>query len=217
MNHNTNPKNNGDSSDDRDQNSDKVCYREAKEYILSRMKNDLPDYLRYHSADHTLDVMRSAERIALQEGVNSEELLLLKTAALYHDSGFLVGTKNHEEKSCILSRRILPKFDYTEEQIETVCGMIMATQLPQDPHSHLEEILCDADLDYLGRDDFWDIAKLLYEEFLNLDVVKNEQDWNELQVRFFESHEYCTETAQKWREDKKQEHLEEIKKLVDAA
>ena len=93
--------------------------------------------------------------------------------------------------------------------------MIMATQLPQEPNSHLEEIICDADLDYLGRDDFWSIADLLFREFINLDVVHNEKEWNELQVRFFESHDYFTDTARARRRQKKEKHLKEIKQILN--
>ena len=34
-----------------------------------------------------------------------------------------------------------------------------ATKIPQTPLTKLEEIICDADLDYLGREDFFEISR----------------------------------------------------------
>lgn len=57
------------------------------------------------------------------------------------------------------ARQYLPHFGYTGDEIEQVCDIIMATQMPQNPHNHLGQIICDADLDYLGRNDFLSLVK----------------------------------------------------------
>lgn len=189
-------------------------FNKAKSLVLNKLKKELPKELTYHSPAHTKDVLNSAIQIAGQEGVNGEDLHVLKTAALFHDSGFLFGLKHHEELSCDFAKNVLPEFDYTSSQIEAICSMIQATQIPQDPKTHLAEILCDADLDYLGRDDFWEISDLLFREFKFLNVVENEEEWNRLQIRFFESHQYFTDTAIEMRKQKKEQHLAQIRKLV---
>lgn len=89
--------------------------------------------------------------------------------------------------------------------------MIAATEIPQSPKNHLEEIICDADLDYLGRDDFFIIGDRLYAELMTLGIVKNETEWNKLQVKFMESHHYYTTTAQKLRAKKKEKNLQLVK------
>ena len=48
----------------------------------------------------------------------------------------------------------------------------MATEIPQNPKTHLEMIMCDADLDYLGRYDFETISNNLYTEFLDFGFVR---------------------------------------------
>src|ERR1700752_1502895 len=128
--------------------------REAKKYILPRLKDELPVHLFYHGLHHTLDIVNSAVRIGKESGINQYEMRLLKTAALFHDSGFIVSEKEHEVESCKLVMKALPQFAFTREEVERICGMIMATRIPQSPKNQLEEILCDADLDYLGRDDY---------------------------------------------------------------
>lgn len=190
-------------------------YANAKDYILNLLSDRLPDSLTYHSIYHVDDVLNSALNIAGEENVNDEEdLLLLKTAALYHDAGFIYQYNGHEERGCEIVKEVLPGYGYTEEQLSKISGMIMATKIPQQPRTHLEEIICDADLDYLGRDDFWSIAHLLYKEFLAYGIIHNEEEWNRLQIKFFEAHAYFTDTAKKIRAPKKQEHLSIIKEKI---
>jgi hypothetical protein len=71
----------------------------------------------------------------------------------------------------------------------------MATKIPQRPKSHLEEIICDADLNYLGRTDFFSIEEMLYEEMLAFGYIKNIEEWNQVQVDFMQKHHYFTSTA----------------------
>ncbi|MFT3884792.1 MAG: HD domain-containing protein [Flavobacteriales bacterium] len=188
--------------------------RAAKSHILSRLRHELPAARTYHSFEHTLDVYASAITIAEQEGVSGEDLELLKTAALFHDSGFLVQGNGHEEGSCSIAREALPRFGYSQEQVERVCGSIMATRLPQEPHEPLARILCDADLDYLGRDDFFSIGATLFEEMRTYGALTTEREWNELQLRFLEQHRYFTDTSRWLREPVKQQHLATLRKWL---
>lgn len=186
-------------------------YEELNKIIITRLRENLPEHLSYHSVMHVKDVIDSVEKIGKSEGVNDEDLLLLKTAALFHDTGFLFGSKNHEEKSCEIAAEYLLDYGYSQEQLNKIEGMIMATKIPQTPHNHLEEIVADADLDYLGRDDFFTIGNKLFEELSMFGIVNSERDWNVLQEKFLESHHYFTETAINSRKEKKQENLNIIK------
>lgn len=188
--------------------------RAAKSYILSRLRRELPAERTYHSFEHTLDVYASAITIAEDEEVTGDELELLKTAALFHDCGFMVQGHEHEAGSCVIAREALPGFGYTPQQVERVCDLIMATRLPQEPHDPLGRILCDADLDYLGRGDFFSIGDTLFQEMRTYGVLRTERQWNELQVKFLEQHRYFTATSKRLREPAKQEHLEAVRKWL---
>lgn len=190
-------------------------FGEAKKFILGVLKKDLPPHLSYHSVEHVKDVFNACKELAAAEGVKGEDLKLLLTAALFHDSGFLKGANEHEKKSCQIAKKHLPEYGYSTEQIKKICGMIMATKVPQQPHNHLEEIICDADLDYLGRDDFFTIGEKLYSELRIYDILSTEDEWNRLQARFLESHNYFTKTAIKLRKRKKDKHLKLIKSKID--
>src|SRR5690606_19212224 len=126
-----------------------------KNYITQRLQNELPTHFVYHSIEHTLDVYESACRIAENKQVSDEEMELIKTAALLHDFGYIEQANGHEAISCHYAQQILPSYGYSNEAIEQICTMIMATRIPQSPQDKLSEILCDADLDYLGRTDFF--------------------------------------------------------------
>jgi len=160
---------------------------------------------------HTLDVLEQAEVLAKQENVTDKhDLLLLKTAAVFHDSGFLFVYKGHEEKGCEIASESLRNV-FSEEDIKKVCGMIMATKIPQSPNTLLEQIICDADLDYLGRNDFEPISQTLHKEFIIFKIIPEDIIWDHVQIKFFESHHYFTGTSISKRNEKKLKHLDILK------
>lgn len=190
-------------------------YRAAKKYILAILRTDLSDKLYYHGMHHTLDVLRVSVSLCKSEGVNGRMAQLVKTAALFHDAGFVKNKHaGHEYEGCQMARAALPEFGYTQEDIEAICGMIMATKIPQSPTNLLEEIICDADLDYLGRWDFYPIGQTLYQELNAYQLIQGEQAWNRLQVNFLTAHHFHTRTNTSVREPVKQEHLKALKQLV---
>ena len=185
----------------------------VEEYMLNFLQKNLPANLLYHNVNHTKDVLNAAVTLAENEGVNGEELTLLKTAVWFHDSGFSIQNKNNEEIGCAIAKKILPGLNYTPLQIEKVCSLIMATKIPQSCTNLLEQIICDADLDYLGREDFWELSKRLYEEIGKEEEI-DDKAWYELQADFLEEHHYFTATANRLRNDTKQKHLQKIKQRI---
>lgn len=191
-------------------------YSAAKKFILQKLEKELSPELSYHGFHHTIDVLEVAAELCGHLNISQKETTLVKTAALFHDSGFTVSTVKHEEIGCQIARDNLPEYDYSEEDIEKICGMIMATKIPQMPKTHLEKILADADLDYLGRDDFKSIGDSLFEELKTFNIIKTVEDWNRLQIRFLEGHGFFTSYNLKHRQPIKLAHLSELKEIVDA-
>jgi len=188
-------------------------YLNVEFYVLELLRQQLPPSLHYHGYDHTVDVVSAAERIAGEEGITQEDLVILKTAALFHDSGFISSYQDHEEIGCEMAKNSLQRFGYSEGEIAKISALIMATKMPQNPQNLLEKILCDADLDYLGRDDYETISSLLLEEWKGQEKQLTEKEWKNLQVEFLTIHRYWTASSQKQREPKKQQNLETMKKL----
>ena len=90
----------------------------------------------------------------------------------------------------------------------------MATKIPQTPKTHLEEIICDADLNYLGRTDFFSIGEYLYNEMLAFGYIKNWDEWNKIQLDFMQKHHYFTATAIRHNQSQKDRNLKEVQSQI---
>jgi adenylate cyclase len=191
-----------------------IQFTDIQEIILDKLEKELPPYLYYHNVKHTVDVVTEVELIGWGEGCTDEEILILKTAGLFHDAGHTVAYDNHEFYGTELARKMLPKYSYSPEQIDRICSVIMATKLPPRPTNLLENIICDSDLDYLGRSDFIPVSNTLYEELKAQNKMGSLNDWNKIQVKFISGHQYFTSTARSLREVNKQLQIERIQSLI---
>lgn len=188
-------------------------FMQVRKFILDKLKKELPGKLYYHGLHHTLDVCDAANLLSLKEKIGKEKTELVRVAALFHDAGFIKQYKENEPVGCKIAREFLPSFGFSSEEIESICGMIMATKIPQSPKNNPEEILVDADLDYLGRTDYSSIGKTLFDELNANGAPLDEKKWNQMQVKFLSGHKYFTKTAQELREPEKQKQLEKLKRV----
>ena len=186
------------------------AFETAEKYILNRLSKELSPALSYHGPHHTPDVMKEAMKIAAEEKLTPEEIKLLRVAIAFHDAGFIYVYQNHEEKGCEMAKEILPGFNFSEKDIELICGMIMATKIPQSPKNKLEKIIGDADLDYLGREDVYPIAHSLFDELKTYANLTDEKKWDEIQINFLKNHVYHTSYSQKKRRSKKNQYLQKL-------
>ncbi|PKP36065.1 MAG: guanylate cyclase, partial [Bacteroidetes bacterium HGW-Bacteroidetes-15] len=188
---------------------------DLEDFVLEKLEKGLPKTLYYHNLKHTVDVYTQVELIGRAENVEKEEMLLLRTAALFHDAGHLIDYDTHEEMAVKLVREILPEYQYSERQIEIISRLIMCTKMPPMPNNLLEEIMCDADLDYLGRPDFIPVSNTLYRELHEHGKVGTLREWNELQIKFIDKHSYFTKTARRLRNVNKQSQLDKLKAWIE--
>ena len=149
-------------------------------------------------------------KIGESEELTADDIKLLRIAVLFHDAGFVHTYKNHEASGCDMVREYLPGFCFSQGQIETICGMIMSTRIPQCPNTKLEKIIADADLDYLGRDDVYAIAQKLHDEMKLLKMLPDEKKWIPFQINFLKQHQYFTGYSKKNRVEKKNLYLEAL-------
>ncbi len=194
----------------------RVQFMDIQEYVLDMLERNLPHNLYYHNVKHTIDVTTEVELIGWAEGLPESDILLLKVAALFHDSGQIKVNKGHEEVSCQYVDEILPRYNYSPDKIATIKRIIMATKVPHTPADILEAVIEDSDLDYLGRSDFVPVSNMLYKELIERDGAKlTINEWNKLQIKFISNHQYFTKTAQSLREVNKQVQIERLKDLVE--
>jgi len=195
---------------------DQPDFERARQYALERLERELPPMLCYHSLAHTRDdVVPAAERLAALEEVEGEALLLLRTAAFYHDLGHVEQYTDHEAIGVRIAAEVLPHFGYSTAHIQVVRGIIIATKLPQSPRALLEEIMADADLDVLGRDDFLARNQDLRAERVALGMLTTDEEWYSGQLEFIQTHRYFTAAARTLRDARKQQNIEEMVKLLE--
>ena len=189
----------------------------ARDYIIARMKKELSPLLTYHTIGHTLDMHRSAIRLMEMECFEDErERVLIETAANYHDAGMMISYNDHETQSVLIAGEMLPAFGYSREDIDEVAGLILVTKLPQMPTTLPEQILCDADLDSLGRDDFFiESFRLQLELKLNGIAMTTLEEWLRFEVKFFTGHEYFTKSGRALRQEQKHKNFQEINNILE--
>ncbi|NDJ76941.1 MAG: HD domain-containing protein [Chloroflexi bacterium] len=187
----------------------------AAHYALTRLENDLPPNLFYHGVKHTRDdVVPAAQRLAQYENIRGESRLLLLTAAWYHDVGFIERPTDNEVLAVETAYEMLPGFGYTPQHLQVIRGIIMATKWPQSPHTLLEQIMADADLDSLGRDDFLCTSLSLRDEIQATGAEIDLLEWYKGQIEFLSAHEYFTAAAHALRTANKYRNINMLEDLI---
>ncbi|MDD5191884.1 MAG: HD domain-containing protein [Candidatus Nanoarchaeia archaeon] len=173
-------------------------------------KRTMPN-LPYHNFEHVMDVYSVAKKYGPLNNLNEEDQFLLESAVLLHDIIYVPFAQDNEEKSMEFARTYLSGLDYSKEQINKIKGMILATKLPQRPLNLLEKIICDADLDNFGREDFFEKGN----NFRNELGLPDNASWYEKTFQFISNHKYYTEPAKRLREKKEKENIQKLIRKIE--
>lgn len=178
------------------------------EIVREKVKELMP-VQQYHNYAHACDVYDAASRLADMEKVSPEDKYLLQTAALLHDIIMIPKNKDNEERSAEFSRNYLPNLGYAPYQINKTTGLVLATKMPTHPSNLLEMIICDADVDNLGREDCLRKSECVRQE---LGIPK--EQWYPMALKFLEKHNYYTESARKLRDSEKAANIQRLEKML---
>ena len=187
-----------------------ISFTSVEKFVFDLLKRKLPKDLKYHRPEHTKDVLAAAIRLGKKANINEHDMLLLKTAALFHDLGFIKRKQNNESIGAKLAQQHLPQFGYGKNDILKIKRMILATTVPQKPRTQLDKLLCDADLDNLGRNDCFAKSELVRKE---LSLSKSSQ-WQKNLLVFLTKHRYHSPEAQRLRNTQKQKNIKRLKTLL---
>ncbi|MEJ6491779.1 MAG: HD domain-containing protein [Flavobacteriales bacterium] len=188
-------------------------FNEMRENVLLKLSTQLSDTLKYHSCEHTINVERIAEEIAHQEKLKTQEVDLIRTAALYHDLGFIHQHEHNELLAIKMAETELPAYDYSEEQIQLVCEMIHSTKAGFDVQNIYDKIISDADHDYFGRPDYFEIAERLRIEYSFYGRDFSELEWLDFQLNYLDlNHVYWTDWSKANRTETKKNNIAELKR-----
>jgi predicted metal-dependent HD superfamily phosphohydrolase len=185
-------------------------YQKAEKFVLERLRSELPADVFYHGPQHTIDAIAAATEFALAEGVSGDDLVIIKTAALYHDVGFIYSHTDNERLGVKMARDTLGLFGYKRREVDIIGNIIMATVYPYNPETLFEKIICDADLEYLGTGRFYEYSELLRLEIEVQGKKFTEAEWLDFEIEFLKNHTFFTQSCIETRGPLKQKHLEEL-------
>ena len=194
--------------------------KKVDDYIRSLLRDQLPKGLKFHIADHTLHptkgVVASANRIAIFENISEHDRELLITAAYFHDAGYIIDYNKNEPIAAEMAGRILKSIGYKPNEVIKIQKMILSTDLEREPKTHLEKILCDADLDHFGREDFLELDGKLREEWRAEGIdVNDDLKWYNGTLEIITKHQYYTEPQKKSRDERRQKNIKSLLRKIE--
>lgn len=188
---------------------------QSREYVNSLLIPLEKHY--YHQFNHALEVSKRALYLWIKEWLNDRELEILAIAWLFHDTWFLIQYDDNEFAWAKIARNFLKSMLYSEDNIKIIEQVIMATiSSYKEPKNILEEIIKDADLDYLWWEHFLEKANNLKQE---LEAIKNikilDPEWQHGSIKFLREHKYYTKTQQNERWTKKLQNQKKLEEIIE--
>lgn len=190
------------------------------EQLLKETENHIKDFFAehlsanyvFHDAEHTAQTVAAAKTIGEGFRLSERDMMVLMAATWFHDTGYVQGPSDHEERSCANAALFL-QGKITDDELLDVQNCIRATKVPQSPKNLLEQVICDADLSHLGMDTYWDRNSRLRQEFtLTRNSVMSDQEWVDFEINFMLTHEYHTVVAQELFNKRKAKHIQQLLK-----
>jgi len=191
--------------------------------ILKKAKNYVKkliaplEWLDYHRYSHTQEVNDRAKYLAEKEWVTWKDLEILELACLFHDTGFIVNYDDNEIFWAKIAQNFLIGFDYPNKDILQIQELIIATTHSYDtPKNILEQIIKDADMDNLWREDFLEKMEHVKTERELAEwssILENE--WKKRCLEMLKNYEYFTKTQQQERNPTKEKNIRNLQSLLN--
>ncbi len=177
----------------------------AEKYVYNLLNTRIEAKYVFHNLAHTQRVVKKAIEIAADFKLEKEDAENIEIAALFHDTGYVVGIENHEEESVKIANSFLQNNKVDASRITVISNLILATKINYTPKNDLEKIIADADCAHLGSKNFFDYTSLLRKEWELTGLKKvDDAEWLTINIDFFtEKHRFYTVYAlKKWTKNK---------------
>ena len=190
--------------------------QKAETYVFSLFKDKLsPDYI-YHNFNHTLRVVNDAKLISYEEGLSESETEEIILAAWFHDTGYVEGHDEHEEKSSVIAQKFLKENNYPDERINNIINLIKVTKLGVEPQTLTECIMKDADCSHFSDKNYCALSELLRAEWK---ITHNKQftdlEWAVLNRSvLIQKHHFYTNYAQQKLQPLKEANIAELQAII---
>ena len=187
--------------------------KQVEAYVEKFIREQVDDRYVYHNFQHTYAVVEAARALARYYDLSERDHLVIEIAAWFHDTGYAEGWENHELRGAELAAKFLEEHGQPAQLIQDVRGGILATRMPQHPHTFLEQIIADADVSHLGEASYWDRCGRVRQEFaLTRDIIMSDQEWIDFELGFMLTHEFHTEAGREMYGEGKSKHIRQLYK-----
>lgn len=188
----------------------------VEEYVTELLTKELPERLVYHNIDHTRRVVKFAGTIGIHENLNEEELNIVKTAAWFHDVGYLVQYRGHEEASIQIATDFLTDNEIKPEIVERIIECIRSTVVPQHPKNKISAVLCDADMMHVGLKKYPDLIKKLRKEWKNMGIISlSKKKFKKISIETLLNHNFHTDYCKGEITRIKEQNLRDLKNSIE--
>jgi len=186
----------------------------AENFVITLFNEQLDNVYVYHNLSHTKRVVEKTQELIEGMQIPENEALQLLLAAWLHDTGYINGTENHEERSVSIASKFLKEQGVSDNDITSIGSIIMATKMGYQPQTLHEKIIRDADCSHLGSKNFDEFAQLLRKEWeLALNKNYTDSDWIQENIGFLtEHHKFHTNFAMSNWEKQKGKNLAQLLK-----
>ena len=182
--------------------------RETALYVEEYMKVHLPENIVFHNYNRTSKIARICDTLSIQSDLNGNEKILLHLAALFIDIGYCDDPKKSASASARHARNYFMQKGMDAGTIKTITESIEAIGYPQQPVSLVAQYLCDADMYYLGSNNYPLDTELLRKEISLVDKVNfSDLDWIKRQLQVLENHTYFTSEARQLFKKRKKNNI----------
>ena len=189
---------------------------DVETYVADLLNKQLASTNYYHNTIHTRQVVAYILELANTEDCTEEETLTLLLAGWFHDTGFINTDNGHEEESVKIASAYLSQENISEDTLNQIEQLILATKSEVAPNNKLESIIKDADCGHIASDKFLDISENLLQE-MNAKNASNfsELEWAKQNLVFLKNHSFYTDSAKRNWQPKKEILQLEIQKKID--
>lgn len=163
----------------------------VRAYCKELMESSRCQELQFHNWEHTEDVVRNAKFIAKHEQLADDTIEEIIIASYFHDTGNMKQAAGHEKLSCEYAQEFLTNLSYNDQRIINIIYNIMATEMPQQPETISEKVICDADLAHLGKTNFIIKNTNLRKEWdQHCNTRFTDEQWIAMNVQFLKNHSF---------------------------
>ncbi|MCX7547800.1 DUF5706 domain-containing protein [Xanthomarina sp. F1114] len=185
-------------------------------YVAELLNKQLPSTNYYHNAIHTRRVVANAKELAGLEACTEQETFALLVAAWFHDTGYIHTDIGHEVESAKIADAYLKEKEVSEDTLNLVEQLILATKSDYEPKHKLEGIIKDADCGHTASEDFEDISENLMRELNSKNQsYLSEIEWMKQNLEFLKNHSFYSNSAKQLWQPKKEINQLETQKQID--